>query len=193
VNVLARATALIIDPASEWPVIEQQSDDAAYLLSRYVAPLALIPALCGFVGACVIGVVGPRGTVARAAIFDGLFGAIFGYVATFATVLLVALFANLLATRFGGRRDFAAALRLAAYSFTPLWLVGICLLLPGLYFIMLTGLYSAYILAKGLPPMMKSPRRASPGYAAAIVVFAAVLIALAAAAQRGLFGQAAVQ
>ena len=54
-----RAKAMLLDPYAEWPAIERESGDPAYLLSRYVAALALIPAVCGFIGASVIGVVVP--------------------------------------------------------------------------------------------------------------------------------------
>ena len=46
--------------------------------------LALIPALAGFIGASLIGVMVPGGDVVREPIFDGLFSAVLGYVATFA-------------------------------------------------------------------------------------------------------------
>ena len=36
---------------------------------------------------------------------------------------------------FGGRADFDSAFKLAVYSFTPVWLAGIFLLVPGLRFL----------------------------------------------------------
>ena len=42
------------------------------LLSRYVAVLALLPAVCGFIGASVIGVVVPGTGLVRASLFDGV-------------------------------------------------------------------------------------------------------------------------
>ena len=42
-----RAKAMLLDPFDEWTAIERESGDAAYLLSRYVSVLALIPALLG--------------------------------------------------------------------------------------------------------------------------------------------------
>ena len=97
----------------------------------------------------------------RASIFNGLFGAIFGYILTCATVLLLGVIVNVAAPRFGGRRDFDNAFKLAAYSFTPVWLTGVFLVLPGLRFLTLTGFYGAYILWLGLPRLAKSPARNS--------------------------------
>ena len=86
-NAAARAKAILIDPVAEWTKIQHESGDLAYLLSRYVAVLALVPALCGLVGTSVIGVVVPGIGTVRTPIFDGLFGAVFGYVVTVVTVL----------------------------------------------------------------------------------------------------------
>jgi hypothetical protein len=186
-NTVLRAIAMLADPAAAWTRIANESGDAVYLLSGYVARLALIPMVSGFIGACLIGVFVPGAGTVRVPIFDGLFGVIFGYVATFAEVLLVGLLIDALAPRFGGRRGFSSALKLAAYSFTPVWLTGFFLLLPGLRFLGLTGFYGGYILAKGLPQLMGSPEQRSYAYAASIVVFAGILTLIAAAARAALF------
>jgi hypothetical protein len=88
---------------------------------------------------------------------------------------------------FGGRANFPNAFKLAVYSYTPVWLAGVFLLLPGLRFLMLTGLYGIYLLVLGLPPLMKSPAQRSAGFAALIVIFACALTYVAAAAQYALF------
>jgi hypothetical protein len=187
-HAIFRVPAILTDPFAEWARIEKEPDDLAYLLLSYVALLALIPAFFGFIGACFIGAVVPGKGLVQASIFDGVFGAIVGYVLSFAIVAAVAFFIDLLAPQFGGRRDFASALRLAVYSFTPVWLTGIFLLLPGLRFLMLTGFYGAYILMAGLSRLMKSPPQNSAGFAALITLCAFVLTMLAATAQRALFG-----
>ena len=46
-------------------VIEKESGDAAHLLRSYVALLALVPAVFGLIGACVVG------TVCRASVWCG--------------------------------------------------------------------------------------------------------------------------
>jgi len=189
-NAVLRAKAILVDPSAEWARIAQESGDPAYLLSRYVALLALVPAVFGFIGASVIGAVVPGVGAVRTPIFDGLFGAIFGYVLAFATVLLLGLIINALAPLFNGRRDLESAFKLAVYSYTPVWLAGIFLLLPGLRFLLLTGFYGVYLLVTGLPRLMKSPAPKSQSFTALIVVCACLLTLLAAAAQRALFGTA---
>jgi hypothetical protein len=186
-NLALRAKAMLIDPFAEWPAIEREPGDPAYLLSRYVAVLALIPAASSFIGTSLIGVVA-NGTTVRTPVFNGLFGAVFGYVVSCAIVLLLGLVINLVAPAFGGRRDFDSAFKLAVYSFTPVWLAGLFLLLPGLHFLVLTGCYGAYILWLGLPRLTKSPERQALSFAAVIFVCAFALAYLAAHAQRVIFG-----
>jgi hypothetical protein len=187
-NAALRAHAVVADPSAAWAKIENEPGDAAYLLTGYAAPLALIPAVFSLIGACVVGVDMPGAGTVRAPIFDGVFGAIFGYVMTCATVLVLGLLINLGAPMFGGRRDFDNAFKLAVYSFTPVWLAGIFLVAPGLRFLGLTSLYGAYLLWKGLPRLMKSPEPRVPAYAAIVVACACALTLATAAAQHAVFG-----
>lgn len=187
-NPALRAKTILVDPVGEWARIEGESGDPAYLISRYVALLALVPAAAGFIGACIVGVVVPGGRSQQAPIIDGLFGAAFGYVAAIVVVLVLGLIINLMAPAFGGRRDFDGAFKLAIYSFTPVWLAGVFLVLPGLRFLTLTGFYGAYIVMTGLPRLMKAPEQRSHTYAGAIVLCAVVLILIAAAVEHAMFG-----
>jgi hypothetical protein len=177
-NVALRAKAMLVDPLREWARIEQEAGDPAFLLSRYVAVLALVPAIFGFVGTSLIGVIVPGGGAVRTPVFDGLFGAIFGYVMTCATVLLLGLLIELVAPWFGGRRDFDRAFKLA----------GIFLVLPGLRFLVLTGLYGVYVLWLGLSRLVKAPEQRSQGFTLLIAACAGLLLYLAALAQRLVFG-----
>jgi Yip1 domain len=187
-NVGARAKAILIDPIAAWAQIEKDAGDPAFLLRHYVAALALIPALAGFAGASLIGVIMPEGATARASLFNGVAGAIFGYVMSCATVLALGLIIDLLAPLFNGRRDFNNAFRLAVYSFTPVWIAGIFLVLPGLWFLVLTGCYGAYLLWLGLPRLTKVPEEQAANFTAVIFTCALVLLFVTAVAQRTMFG-----
>jgi hypothetical protein len=187
-NVARRARAILADPVREWAAIESEPGDPAYVLSRYVTVLALVPAVFSFIGACIVGVILPNAGLVRAPLFNGLFGAILGYVLSCAIVLILGILINLVAPLFGGRRDFDSAFKLAVYSFTPAWLAGIFLVLPGLQFLTLTGLYGAYILWLGLPLLIKSPGRQSLAFTVLIVACAFALAYFAALAQRVAFG-----
>lgn len=174
-DLVGRVKGILLSPHAEWPVIEREPGDATSLFTQYVAPLALIPAVSGFIAGAFIGYTMPNGTTLTLPFFTSLFSAIFGYVLTFVVVYVVAWIIDQFAPTFGGRRDFPNALKLAVYSYTPSWLAGIFLLVPGLRFLAVLGLYGLYLLWSGLPPLMKAPREKAFLYAAAVVVSALVL------------------
>jgi len=177
-----RVKAILLTPQTEWPVIAREPDDTSALFTQYVAILALIPALSGFIGGSLIGGYAP--------IVSGLIGAVVSYLLTFVTVFLVAMIVDALAPTFGGERNLQNALKLTAYSYTPAWLAGIFFLIPGLSFLTILGLYGLYLLWLGLPPLMQAPRDKALPYAVAIVVCAVILAIIVTFAPILLFGGA---
>jgi hypothetical protein len=169
-NLLERIKGILFRPADEWSAIEHESGNPAYLFRNYVAKLAAIPAIAGFIGGSVVGVSVAGAGWVRLPVLSGLFNAAVSYILTFVVVYAVAVIIDLLASSFGGKRDFQNALKLSAYSFTPAWLAGVFLIVPGLRFLTVLGLYGLYLLWVGLPQLMKSPRGKTLYYAAAVAV-----------------------
>ena len=164
-GLIARIRAIMFTPQAEWPAVASESSDALAL--RYIAILALVPALARLIGGWLIGGYTP--------FLSALIGAAVAYALSFVTVFVVALAVDLLAPRFGGQRGYSRALRLTAYSFTPVWLAGIFLLVPGASFLVLLGLYGFYLMWTGLPVLMQSPASRALAY---VIAVAAVAIAL---------------
>ena len=54
-NVVERVKAILVTPKTEWQAIETEPGDPAYLFTNYVAILAAIPAVCGFIGMTIAG------------------------------------------------------------------------------------------------------------------------------------------
>ena len=173
-NPLARVQGLLLDPQAEWAKIDRESGEPAHLFLNYVAILALIPAIAGFIGASIIGVTVSVGTF-RVPVLTGLLNAFIAYLFSFVLVYVVALVIDALAPSFGTPRHFASALKLSVYSFTPAWLVGIFLLVPGLSFLTILGLYGFYLLWTGLPIVMRTPRERALAYAASVTLAALVV------------------
>src|SRR5436190_20868060 len=96
-DLVSRVKNILLDPANEWRVIDSEPDTPADILKNYVAILAAIPVVCGFIGASIIGV-GPY----RTGIFIGLIAAIIHYVLTLIGVYVVAFIIDALAPTFGG-------------------------------------------------------------------------------------------
>ena len=54
-NTIERAKNIILSPKTEWLVIETEEISASKLLTSYLLLLALIPAVCGFIGYGLVG------------------------------------------------------------------------------------------------------------------------------------------
>ncbi len=186
-HLFKRVKAILMRPASEWRVICQEVGDATDLFTGYVAILALVPAVAGVIGSSLVGVGAPGGGVVRMPLLSSLLSAIFGYLLTFVVVYLIALLINLLAPLFGGRRNSEHALKLAAYAYTPFWLAGVFLLIPGLRLLGVLGLYGAYLLWVGLPVCLQVPRQRVLLFALAIVACALALALLVGGVQGAIF------
>jgi uncharacterized protein YqgC (DUF456 family) len=163
-----RVKGILLTPQTEWGVIEGESGDPAFLFKNYVAILAAIPAVCGFIG-----------RLAWLGLARSLSFAVVTYIMAFVVVYVVALLIDALAPTFNGAKNSANALKLAVYSSTPGWIVGVFALLPGLGVLRILGLYGLYLLWLGLPPLMKSPPDKAVAYTATIVVCAIVVTLVA--------------
>ena len=168
-----RLWAILTTPETEWVVIAGEAGASPVPLLRYVAILALIPALSRFAGASLVGWYAPM--------LPSLGGALVIYLSSFAIVYAVAFAIDVLAPRFAAQKNFAGALKLTVFAATPVWLAGIFLIVPGLSFLMIFGLYAVYLVWCGLPIQMRAPPERSLAYTAAIAIGALVAFAIAAA------------
>ena len=165
VEVVARAKAIMLTPEREWQVIaKEQGALITDLFGSDVAILAAIPAVARFVGNSLIGGYDP--------ILSGLLRTIIAYAATFTVVYVIAGVIDLLAPKFDVPKNFPNALKLSIYAHTPVWVAGVFLLIPGLNFLMLLGLYGSYLLWLGLPPLMGVAKEQAPLYAVCVTVCA---------------------
>src|SRR5262249_10833646 len=120
---------------------------------------------------------------------SGLLSALLGYLLIFLAVLIVALATNALAPVFLARRNFLNAIKVTVYSYTPVWLAGVFLLIPGLSFLTVIGFYGAYLLWLGLPDLMQAPRDRALPYTGAILAFALVVAIIAEGLQLAMLGR----
>src|SRR3954447_458601 len=162
----------MFSPQTEWPIIAQDPGETQMVLARHVAVLALIPAISRFVGGSLIGGFTP--------IDLGLQDAFVESILAFVSVAVVAAAIRALAPTFKADRTTRNALKLTVYSYTPAWLAGIFLLVPGLSFLSILGLYGFYLLWLGLPVLMRAPRDKALAYALVIVLIAVILAVIAA-------------
>jgi hypothetical protein len=193
-GIVGRAKAILVSPATEWPVVAGESESVQSVFTRYVVPLAAIGPICGFIGGQVFGA-HFLGITIRPSLMAGLSTAITGYVLRgLLMTFVVAWVANFLADKFGGKQDFARAFRLCAYSFTAAWVAGIFNLLPSLWIlVLLASLYGIYIFYLGTSSLMAIPQDKAAGYTAVTIVgviVVYVIVGALMAAVAGIFAPA---
>ncbi|MEA5006280.1 hypothetical protein SDC9_172982 [bioreactor metagenome] len=151
-EIFQRAKSIILNPKSEWIVIDSENHSHNHVLSNYLIWLALIPAISIMIGWSS----------------DINFG-IKMAIKQFATIIggsyLTAWVINELAPRYNGAKNFNKAFELVAYCYTAMCVAGIFYLFNILGSIaFLAGLYSLYTLYVGLQPMMKAPNETNSLY-----------------------------
>lgn len=151
-DIFQRAKNIILNPKSEWIVIDNENNSHSHVFSNYLLWLALIPAISALIG--------------WSSDFNfGIKMAINHFVTIVGGAYLTAWIINELAPRYNGIKNFNKAFELVAYCYTAICVAGIFYLLNILGSLaFLAGLYSLYTLYIGLKPMMKAPEETNGLY-----------------------------
>ncbi len=175
-KLVARVKAILMSPRTEWPLIAAEPTTVADLYKNYIAILAAIPVIAGFIKGSLIGY-GAFGIHYRTPIGAGIASAIISYVLGLVLVYVVALIVEALAPTFGAQKDRLQALKTVAYAYTASWVAGIALIIPGIgWLVAIAGaIYGIYLLYLGLPFTMKAPQEKAGGYTAVTVIITIVL------------------
>lgn len=180
-NLQERVTRILTQPKGEWPVIEAETTDVAGLYRSYIALLAAIPAICGFIGMVVIGVTLPFVGRYRYTIAEGLRVEIFQYLGTLIACFVAAFIVSKLAPTFSSRENTVQALKLVAYANTPVWIAGVLNLIPMLsVLVIFAALYAVYLFYLGVPVLMKTPQeKVIPYMVVSVIVIIVVWFVIA--------------
>jgi hypothetical protein len=171
-GLLTRIKNIVLTPKTEWPVIAPEPTAASQLFAGYVAPLAVLAAVIGFLRMSVFGINTALGGSFRMPIGSGLTYTVMTLVSVLIGVFIVGLIINGLAPTFSGQRDQRQALKVSAYSLTPAMLSSVLALSPILPTLLqfLAGCYGIYVLYLGLPVVMQAPKEKAFGYTASVVI-----------------------
>ena len=169
-----RVKNILLKPREEWRVIDAEPTTPVELYKGYVIPLAAIGPVASAIGALVFGYRG-FGMTYRPPVGTVLSSALVTYLLTLGGVYVLALIIDALAPNFGGTQNQVQALKVAAYSSTASWVVGVFGLIPTLSVLGILGLYSLYLLYLGMPVLMKAPAEKAMGYATVVIIAAIVL------------------
>jgi len=156
-EIVHRVQSVLLRPKEEWARIKAEPTTAAGLFASYALILAAIPPLFHFLRRVLIE---KLPVIGHLPVGRALPGAVAAYVFSLLTVYLFALIIDALAPSFSSTRNMSSALKLAVYSMTPLWMVGVFNLFTGLWVLdVLAGLYAFYILFLGFDtPLLETPK-----------------------------------
>jgi Yip1 domain len=173
-DIVARAKGLITRPREEWGVIAGEPSDTASLFKGYVVPMSAIPVVASFIGLAIFARTVVPG-LPGLSVGSLLLQSIASYLLGLAGVWVFGKIVQALAPRFGGTGEEVPAMKLAAYSPTAMWLAGVFALVPPLAILSLLGLYSLYILYKGVPVVTRVPEDRALVFTLTLIVCAIVV------------------
>jgi hypothetical protein len=179
-SLIARVRAILLKPRDTWPEIAAEPASVSGIYRDYVLILAALPALGMLIGTALFGIKVPMMGTIHIGFGALLTQAVLGYAVSLLMTYAMAVIIESLAPTFGAVRDRLQGLKTAAYAFTPVWVVGILHILPGLgALVALLGLaaaiYAFYLIKLGLPHTMKCPEEKSLRYTLVVVVIGIIL------------------
>lgn len=171
-----RVKRLLLSPRSEWNAIAAEPASAMDVWLGYVIPLALIGPIALAIAQVGFGTSFPLVGVVKADLATGVAAALLTFAFTLVQVAVLATVVHAMAPKFGAVPDRLGALKVVAYSMTPVWLAGILYLLPVLAFLtVLAGLYAFLLCLFGLGVVMRCTPQQALGYAFSALAIAFVL------------------
>lgn len=177
--ILNHIWGLYAHPKDEWQTIERRHESIMYSM-MHILVVALIPAICSYYAAAHIGWTIGVGDPIKISQSSAQLMALSMYFALVIGVMLLAYLIQWMAKTFDSKPTFVQSLELAAYTATPMLMVGIAALFPVLWFVALVGLagvcYSVYLLYSGVPIMMNIPEDKGFIYSSSVVTCGLVLL-----------------
>ncbi|MBN1272770.1 MAG: YIP1 family protein [Candidatus Aminicenantes bacterium] len=176
-DIVNRVQNILLKPKEEWVKIKSESISVNQLFTSYAIFLAAIPAIAQFIGLGLVGRRIPFFGWYRYPLGRALLYAILMYVFSLVSVYIFGIVINALAPSFGSKQNMENAMKLAVFSMTASWVVGILYIIPFLGFLaLIASLYGLYILYLGFnTPMMDTPKEKVAGYFVVSLIVVIVL------------------
>ena len=197
-EIFDRIKTLLFNPKEEWTIIEAENAPHAKVLTGYLLPLALIPAIAKFVVLWWQWRKAVKAAIDALSLYSrdyggdliaqqieeikdsmpfntawGIIQAVTIFAIIVGSVYITASVINVLAEKNGSEKNFNRAFSLAACSFTPLCVAGVLYLYsPLAVLVSIIGLYGAYLLYLGLSPIMKPAAEKVTGYFVIVLIAA---------------------
>ena len=177
---LTHTFGLLAHPDREWEAIRNESESVTRLYTGHILLLALIPAVAGFYGTTQVGWQIGDGQTTRLSTASALQLSVLFYVAMLAGIFVLGKFIDFFATTYDAIERVPRGVALAAYTATPILLIGVIAAYPNIWVNMVAGLvaagYAVYLLYEGLPILMKIPQERGFMFASAVLTVGLVML-----------------
>lgn len=173
-GIVERVKRLLMSPAVEWAAIDAEPMTPRGIFMSWVVPLAAIGPIASVIGWQVFGLSG-FGVTYRPPLIGSIESGLIHYASMLVGVLVLALVIDALAPNFGATKNPVAAMKVAAFSATAAFVVGIVQIVPALFVLGFLGFYSLYLMWIGLPLLMKPAADKAVAYYAVTLVVCAVV------------------
>ena len=178
--ILSHVWGLLSHPADEWANIRDERCTAGKCFFSHVVLLAAIPPVCAFIGASQVGWQIGHGDPVKLTEGSAAQIAVAFYLAMLAGVVIVGKAIHWMAQTYDAAPDMNKCVVTAAYTATPLFLVGVMALYPVLWLNMLVGLaavaYTVYLLYTGIPIIMGVSKEQGFMFSSAVLTFGMVML-----------------
>ena len=178
--VLNHVWGLFAHPKDEWKSIKGERCSVGKCFCSHVLILAAIPAIAGYIGTTQVGWSFGGFEVHRLTVPSATQIALLTYLTMLIAVFSLGKAIHWMGQTYGSKQTLPQAIALAAYTATPLWLMGLFFLYPVLWFNMLIGLpalaYTVYLLYTGVPVMMGVSQERGFLFASAVLAVGLVML-----------------
>ncbi|MBA5979031.1 YIP1 family protein [Pseudomonas sp. MD195_PC81_125] len=163
---------LFTQPNFAWTDIRREEEAHPRHYLAHLLLLALIPAVCLFLGTTYVGWSLAAGETVRLSTASALQLSILLYVAIVAGVAVIGGFIRWMSRTFDARPTFNQCIGFAAYTVTPFFVAGIAGLYPSRWLAILVlgaaSVYSTFLLFVGLPTFMHERKEQGLLYSACV-------------------------
>jgi hypothetical protein len=173
---LLRVKNILVRPRHEWRVINDEPTTYTGIIFHYISILAIIPPAAAVAGRIIFDSRVPNNTVASTITYLVLTNTLW-YCMYILNVVIVGAIISAIVTTPGSRWNGLQGLKVAAYSFTPLFIAGFIAAFPRTGWIVNAAiLYSIYLLYLGIKGLAVMERNRAIGYTVASFLSAAAIV-----------------
>lgn len=177
---LTHIPGLFSNPQAEWRAIREEQCSVVQYFASYIIILAAISPVAGFIGTTRVGWRVAGSEAVKLTPDSALQVTIIYYFAMLVAVFTMGKLIHWMSQTYAAEQPFSRCIALAAFTATPLFLVGFMQLYPVLWLNFIVGLpalaYTVFLLYSGVPIMMEIPEER--GFLFASAILAVGLVAL---------------